>query len=521
MKPALAIVGSGIVGAAIAHTLSRRGYRVDVFEKGPEYPYPHAKQFSERIQFMYENPLYEASKDIDTVTVSGDYVWHPERERHLVVGGSATQWSAITLRMRPADFRTKSRYGYGEDWPLSYEDLEPYYCKGEAHLGVSGTDADNPFAPRRSRPFPLPPFELSYHDRLLADTLRPRGIRLHTTPQARTRIPYEERAGCQNFGVCKFCPIGARYSPTYHLLDALKTGRCQLHHDVSVRRLVMDKSGRGRALVYQPNDGSKEREHAADVIVLAAGTVESVRLLLLSTVGGNPGIGSAGDHVGRHFTFHHLWAGGCHYRLPVYPNRFGGFTAQSHQFLDHPSRGKRGALKVEVGSQTPFHEGRVTKWGSESEIMEQLRPRLHWRRIILSAESHPSAEKYVRLSEKRDRFGDPYAHIHYRSSDFDHENERFALEVFNLLAEASGSDERVFSQDTGLLYSGGHHMGGCRMGRNVRDSVVDQYGRLHGSSNVFVTGGCTFVGSSGAVNPTLTMVALALRTAEFIGDQLS
>ena len=519
MKPTLAIVGSGIVGAAVAYTLSRRGYRVDLFEKGPEYPYPHAKQFSERIQFMYENPIYEAPKDIDRVTVSGDYAWLPDMERHLVVGGSATQWSAITLRMRPVDFRTKSRYGYGEDWPLTYEDLEPYYCKAEAHLGVSGTDADNPFAPRRSRPLPLPPFELSYHDRLLADTLRARGIHLHTTPQARTRLPYEERAGCQNFGVCKFCPIGARYSPAYHLMGALKTGRCRLHHDVSVRRLAMDKSGRGRAVVYQRNDESKELEHPADVIVVAAGTVESIRLLLLSTDRGGTGIGSAGDHVGRHFTLHHLWSGGCHYESPVYPNRFGGYTTQSHQFLDHPSRGKRGALKVEVGSQSPFHPGRVTRWGSQSEIMAQLRPRLHWRRIILTAESHPSAEKYVRLSDERDRFGDPYAHIHYASADFDHENLRFAREVFNLIAEASGSDETIFGRD--LLYSGGHHMGGCRMGRSSRDSVVDQYGRLHGRSNVFLTGGCTFVGTSGAVNPTLTMVALALRTAEFIDDQLS
>jgi choline dehydrogenase-like flavoprotein len=522
MRRTVAIVGSGIVGAAIAYVLSRRGYRVDLFEKGPEYPYPHSKQFTERIQFLYENPIYEASKDIDTVTVSGDYVWRPDRERHVVVGGSGTQWSAITLRMSPTDLQTRTVYGYGDDWPLTYDDLEPYYCKAEAHLGVSGTDADNPFAPRRSRPFPLPPFELSYHDRLLADVLRGRGIRLHTTPQARTRLPYEERAGCRNFGACKFCPIGARYSPAYHLLGALKTGLCQVHHNVSVRRVVIDKAGRGRALVYQPNDASGQLEHAADVIVIAAGAVESVRLLQLSIDDGNPaGVGNAGGHLGRHFTFHNLWVGGCHYESPVYPNRFGGFTAQCHQFLNHPSRTRRGALKVEIGSQTPFHRGSVTKWGSRSEIMEQLRPRLHWRRIILTAEARPSPEKYVRLSEKRDRFGDPYAHVHYRVSDADRESYLYAKEVFELLGEASGSDERTFDRDVRNLYSGGHHMGGCRMGQSVRDSVVDRYGRLHGASNVFVAGGSTFVGSSGAVNPTLTMVALALRTADVIAEQPS
>jgi glucose dehydrogenase len=520
MSRTLAIVGSGIVGAAIAYALSRKGFRVDIFEKGPEYPYPHATQFRERIQFLYENPVYELSKDLDTVTLSGNYVWNPELERHLVVGGAATQWSAITLRMGPNDFRTKSAYGHGEDWPLTYDDLEPYYCKAEAHLGVSGTDADNPFAPRRSRPFPLPPFELAYHDKLLADTLRARGILLHTTPQARTRNPYEDRAGCQNFGVCRFCPIGARYSPNYHLLGALQTGLCELHHNVSVRRVLVDKTGRARALVYQPNDASTEKEHAADVIILAAGAVESVRLMLLSTDGGNSaGLGNGRGHVGRHFTFHHLWGGRCHYKSPLYPGRFGGFTAQSHQFLSHPSRGKRGALKLEFGSLTPAEGGRVTKWGTAAEIMAQLKPRLHWRRTTFHAETIPTPEKFIRLSGQRDRFGDPYAHIHYRLSDFDQETHIFARELFDFLAEATGSDERIFNEHSHRFWSGGHHMGGCRMGQNAQDSVVDQFGRLHGSPNVFVTGGCTFVGTSGAVNPTLTMVALALRTADFIADQ--
>jgi choline dehydrogenase-like flavoprotein len=520
VKPTLAIVGSGIVGASIAHALSRRGYRVDIFEKGPEYPYPHTTQFRERIQFLYDNPVYELAKDLDSVTLSGDYVWDPDRERHLVVGGAATQWNAITLRMGPTDFRTKTAYGRGEDWPVTYDDLEPYYCRAEAHLGVSGTDADNPFAPRRSRPFPLPPFDLAYHDTLLAQTLGARGIVVHTTPQARTRNPYEERPGCQNFGVCRFCPIGARYSPNYHLLAALKTGRCRLHQNVSVRRVLADRTGRARALVYRPHDASQDREHAADVIILAAGAVESVRLLLLSTDGAHPtGLGNRGGHLGRHFTFHHLWSGGCHYTTPLYPKRFGGLTAQSHQFMNHSSRGKRGALKIEFGSQTLVDEGQVTRWGTAAEIMAQLKPRLHWRRIIFSAESVPTPEKYVRLSTQQDRFGDPFAHIHYRSADFDHESYLFARELFDSLAAATASDERIFHPDWRRFYSGGHHMGGCRMGHTARDSVVDQFGRVHGSSNLFVTGSCTFVGTSGAVNPTLTMVALALRTADFIGDR--
>jgi choline dehydrogenase-like flavoprotein len=521
-KRTVAIVGSGIVGTAIAYSLTKKGYHVDIFEKGPAYPYPHTKQYTEKIHFLYSNPAYRLSGDLDNVTVSGDYQWNPWRERHLLVGGSATHWDGITLRMHPNDFKTKSLYGYGEDWPLSYADLEPYYCRAEAHLGISGTDADNPFAPWRSKPFPLPPFELSYDDKIMAERLHKRGITLHTTPQARTRTAYEERPGCQNFGVCQVCPIGVRYSPNYHLQRALGTGLCHVHENVSVRRIVMDKSGRAKTLVYQSNNAGKESEHAADVVVVTSGVLEAIRLLLLSADSRHrAGLGNNGGHLGKHFTFHHLWHGGYHYSSPLCPDRFGGPTGQSHQYLNHPTRGKHGAIKVEFGSDSGsgvVKQGKVTKWGTVSETMEQLKPRLHWRLILFHTESAPGPEKYIGLSEERDRFGDPYAHVHYRSSDFDHETYLFALKLFDLFAAATGSDEKVMDP---FYWSGGHHMGGCRMGQTVGDSVVDQFGKLHDSPNLFVVGGCNFVGTSGAVNPTLTMVALALRTADFIGDQFS
>lgn len=519
-KSRVAIVGSGIVGTAIAYSLTQKGYRVDIFEKGPAYPYPHIKQYTERIHYLYDNPAYSLPRDLDNVTISGGYQWNPWRERHLLVGGSTTHWDAITLRMHPNDFKTKSLYGYGEDWPFSYADLEPYYCRAEVYLGVSGTDADNPFAPWRSKPFPLPQFELSYDDRIMAERLRKRGITLHTTPQARTRTVYEERPGCQNFGVCQVCPIGVRYSPNYHLHRALRTGLCHVHENVSVRRIIMDKSGRAKALVYQANNAGKQSEHAADVVVVAAGVLESVRLLFLSADGRpSAGLGNHGGHLGKHFTFHHLWHGGYHYASPLAPDRFGGPTGQSQQFLNHPTRGEHGAIKVEFGSDSGsgvVKQGKVTKWGTASEIMEQLKPRLHWRLILFHAESAPSREKYVRLSEERDRFDDPYAHVHYSPSDFDHETHLFARKLFDLFAEATGSDEKVMDP---LYWSGGHHMGGCRMGQTVGDSVVDQFGKVHDSPNLFVVGGGNFVGSSGAVNPTLTMVAMAHRTGDFIAEQ--
>jgi choline dehydrogenase-like flavoprotein len=138
--------------------------------------------------------------------------------------------------------------------------------------------------------------------------------------------------------------------------------------------------------------------------------------------------------------------------------------------------------------------------------------------MLFHNESIPSPQKYIGLSEQRDRFGDPYAKLHYSATEFDHETYLFALKLFDSFAAATGSDERVMSP---VFWSGGHHMGGCLMGRLVGESVVDSFGKLHGSPNLFVVGGANFVGTSGAVNPTLTMLALALRSADFISDQFS
>jgi len=522
----VAVVGSGIVGTTIAYHLTNKGCDVELFEKGPEYAYPHAPQFREQILYLYDNPSNRLPKDLQNLTHSGDYGGDLNHERVMVVGGTATVWQAVTLRMLPQDFKTRTLYGYGEDWPLVYDDLEPYYCRAEALLGVSGTDADNPFAPRRSKPHPLPPFELSYDDAVFAERLRQHGVVLHTTPQARTRVAYEERPGCMNFGTCRVCPIGVRYSPNYHLLRAIETGRCRVHPNTSVRRLIVDRAGQAKALIYQSNDEATEREHSANVIVVAAGALESARLLLLSASKRHPdGVGNDSGHVGKHLMFHHIWSGNLHYKDHFHPGRFGGYTGQTHQFLDPPNRGKHGGVMIQFSSH--FFSNRVTfrddvpkELQTGPEVVEFLNTERHWRSIVLQAESTPSPQKYVTLSEQRDRYGDPYAHVHYESATFDRETYGFACKLFDRFMAATGADEATFARDRDEDFtSGHHHMGTCRMGHEARDSVVDQFGKIHGTPNLFVMGGSNFVSSS-AVNPTLTMVALAIRTADYIVDQL-
>jgi choline dehydrogenase-like flavoprotein len=526
MPDGVAIVGSGIVGTTVAHLLTRHGHDVTMFEKGPDYPYPHQELFAESLFYLHDSERYRMPRDLKDLSFSGDYGHNPDLERVMVVGGMATQWEAIALRMGPKDFRTRSLFGYGTDWPIAYDELEPFYCRAESLLGVSGTDADNPFAPQRSHAYPLPPFALSWDDARLAARLLEKGIRLHTTPQARTRQDYDGRPGCANFGLCELCPIGARYSPNHHLKQALATGRLKLMTGATVRRVALDRSGRASSIVFRRNDAPQDEEYSARVVVVAGGAIESARLLLLSRDARHPdGLGNASGHVGAGLTFQHIFRGSLQFEERLYPGRFGGWTGQSHQFLDAPTRGHHAAVKVEFTSQPEafrlLPKRRSLDRKGKGEILEALEPMLHSRAIGMHAESVASPDKRVTLSAtSKDRFDDPFAHVHYDCADLDRATFRFARTIFDSFASATRAKDARFAPTETDFDSGSHHLGTCRMSRDSSQGVVDSLGRVHDVPGLLVLGGSTFVGSSGGVNPTLTMVALAIRSAEALAEQL-
>jgi glucose dehydrogenase len=514
----VAIIGSGIVGTTVAYLLTGLGHRVNIYEKGPEYPYPHNEQFAHEILYLRKyGRIFGLPKDLKKVVVSGDYKWDLNQEIIMHVGGAASRWSALTLRMSPNDFRTRSLYGFGDDWPITYDDLEPYYCKAESYLGVSGF-ADNPFAPWRSKPYPMPGFEMSYENQLLAERLRKKNITLHTTPQARNRIMYQDRSACANFGTCMVCPIGARYSPAFHLQLATKTGLCKLYTNASVRSITIQQ-GRVRSIICNLHHEKKEEEHDADLVVLAAGAIESARLLLLSRDSKHPdGIGNKNGLVGKNLMFHHIWGGTLHYKDKLFPGRMGPNTGECHQFIDPPGRGKHGGIKLAMWGDFTGDISDRKIWEDGEEVVEALRPMLNYHSLKMHAETIPSVEKNVSLSKMKDRFGDPYAEVHYKSTDFDRESYVYSKSLFDKFISATEAVDGKFA-GVDEYSSGHHHMGTCRMGRTLRDSVVDQFGKVHEVSNLFVLGGANFVSSS-AVNPTLTMVALAMRSVDYLADLL-
>ncbi len=525
----IVVVGSGLAGTAVAWSLCRRGFDVEVLEKGPDYPYPHRPQFEAEVEHLYRDPAWRRAAGIQGLTQSGDYRRSLDSERHLWVGGAATRWEALTPRLLPADFATRTRYGHGVDWPLAYDDLEPWYVQAECWMGVAGTTRDNPFAPPRSAPYPLPPFPLSWGDRRLAERLAAHGLALHTTPQARTSRPWDGREACLNVGTCRVCPIGARYSPNVHLGRAVASGRCRLRTDTSARRVVVDAAGRARAVTARTAGAAGDEELGARAVVVAGGAFESARLLLLSGRGGGaPGLPT--DQVGRHLLFHSLWTGRLHYREPLWPGRSGPWTGQSDQFADPPERGRHGGVKIELSSRLAHATDEpIQVWESLDRAIERsadadqllaaLSERPRWRPITFHAESVPGPHNRLTLSAERDRHGDPFAHVHYELGDFDRRTHAFAAGLFRRFREATGADDGELASAE-RYYSGFHHMGGCRMGDDPATSVVDAEGRVHGVPGLWVVGSSVFPGT-GSANPSLTLVALALRTADALADELA
>lgn len=514
------IVGSGITATSIAVRLVAKGFRVTMFEKGGEYAYPHSEQFAEKFQYFYSNPAYAPPADIRAMEFEGTYGAPLNEERIMRAGGQASAWTALTPRYGENDFRTRTKYKYGLDWPVSYADLEPFYAEAEDLMSISGTDADNPFAPPRSKPFPLPAFELGGDDRFCAEKLKAKGIIVHTTPQARTREARDGRPACANFGACTTCPIGARYSPNHHHIQLLASGRCTIVFNASVRRVLVEQ-GKAKSVVVRLHGETSDREFGAKTVLVAAGAIESVRLLLLSSNAAHrDGLGNNFGHLGRSFMLHHQWMGHIHMKERIFPGRAGFATAHSIQHSDPATRGKHGGLKVNFTSASlGTHQGFgvwgtefKARWNSANDVLASMKEIPNCRRMGMHAECDPSPDKQVLLSTTaKDRFGDPIARVVYKPTAFDHESYVYTTKIFDEYAAALGATSSSLGKEDEFV-SGHHHMGGARMSTSEKAGVLDAFGRVHGTKNVYVLGGAQFV-TSGSVNPTLTMVALALRAA--------
>jgi choline dehydrogenase-like flavoprotein len=462
-----------------------------------------------------------------------------------LVGGSTWAWRGNTPRKVPNDFRLKSTYGVGEDWPISYDDLEPWYVEAEYELGVAGNDQEwnGLLGGYRSKPFPMREIPLSYGDKLVKkelDGTEIDGVKItvRSTPQARLTIPYKphegfhERRACEGNSNCiPLCPSSAKYDAGSHVKAAVKTGNADLRSAGVVTELMVNGGGENRvtAVRYKNWRSANKDEHqtaSANVVILAANAIETPKLLLMSN------LANSSDQVGRNLMDHLQDEVTAFFPNPLYPFRGPQSTCSIEDFRDGPFRKNYSAFRMTIGNdghgraRSPIN---VMDDYLDNQILfgEGLRSKLandipKMMRISFSTELLPNPNNRVTLSDKLDSYGLPRPRIHFEVDSYTYDALKKGHEVALTLLESVPNIEKdkIKEREWQRKWNtAAHIMGTCRMGNDPKTSVVNTDGQTYDHPNLYIVGTSVFP-TSATANPTLTAAALALKTASAVLSKL-
>ncbi|MCY4732209.1 GMC family oxidoreductase [Natronomonas gomsonensis] len=511
------VVGAGPAGTIVADRLAASGHEVVVLDAGPRFdPDDRIRRQERAIRPAFSRPdVWDGDAERDAYTSSGEKGYPLNHARVKGVGGSTLHWQGMVMRLHEDDFNSRSERGVGVDWPIDYADLRPQYDEAERELGVSGA-SDNPFAPPREEPHPMAAFPPSYSDSLFAEACEELEIAMHSVPNARNSESRNGRSACVGYGTCQpVCPSGAKYDATVHAEAAKRRGATVIDR-APVQRLEHGPDS-VEAAVYATPDGEAHRQEA-DAFVVACGGVETPRLLLLSESEHYPvGLANSSGLVGKCF-MDHLFAGmGGRLGEPTRQNHVGFLTSESHQFYDDADE-TVGPFKLEFfnyAGPSPVEMALTgDDWGDE--LLDRLRAN-YGDHVGIGAlvEQLPSEDNYVTIDESRtDDHGNPVPEIHWSLDDRTRRTIERANEKQRAILEELGAEItwQVGPENTGPAY---HHMGTTRMGTDPDDSVVTPQLRTHDLENCWLVGSSVFP-TGGAMNPTLTIAALAIRAAEAI-----
>jgi choline dehydrogenase-like flavoprotein len=515
------IVGAGISGGVVGRRLAEEGFSVVCLEQG---------EWHDRSEFPGQHPDWELamrkqwSANPNTRRLREDYPIDSSSSEveplmYNAVGGSTILYAADWARLTPSDFKTRTLDGVGDDWPISYESLQPFYDRTDRDMGVSGL-AGNPAYPAGADP-PLPPLPIGESGMWMARAHTRLGWHWWPGTNAILSAPYEGRRPCVQWGACmQGCPEGAKASADLtHWPVALAHG-AELITGARVTRIAVNSHGLATGVTWMDPSG-RESFQAGRVVVLAANAIGTARLLLMSAQQGHPdGLANGSGLVGRRLMMHpfavvtgvfdqhfETWKGhvGCRISSMQFYE-----TDQNRGFV----RGAKWSMAPSTGGPVnaamPSRAGEVS-WGREHH--KRVRSRFgHCLSWGIFGEDLPAAENRVELHpDLRDGSGLAAPKITYRVSS----NTRSLLEFHAARATESLLEAGAHTIESSQLMreSGWHLMGTARMGQDPDDSVVDTFGRSHEVANLFIVDGSLFV-TSGGVNPTSTICALALRCAE-------
>ena len=512
--PDVCIVGCGPAGAVLGAALVEAGLRVTVLESGPWHSMAQRGRY-QRLYLSGTDPWERTPESLDVSSTVGPVPYLLRGSRVRAVGGSSLHWGGETPRLHASDLRMRSLYGVGHDWPLGYDELEPYYVRAEHELGVAG--GDDPFASPRSAPYPMQPFPYSLLDRTLLRTADRLGLRFNPVPQARNTRPYRGRSQCLTCGTCFVCPIGAKASVDLtHAPTITASPRGRVIENATVLRLETDSGERVRRAVYATLDRT---EHAieAPVFVVGGGGVETPRLLLLSAHGSFPdGLANRSGLVGRGFREHPLYWSTARVDGPTFAERTAFYTATCNQFWDAPGRDERASFSLFFSpgiDETPAQIAKASDLWGDALAAHVVREFGHTLRLESPVDMLTYDHNTIDLDpDLRDYFGRPAPRVSLSIGEYEEVAMRAAHAMHAEFFAAHGAAN--VEHDTRPKFMA-HHGGTCRMGADRRTSVVDRDLRAHDVPNLFLLGNATFP-TGGLANPTLTIVALALRLADYL-----
>jgi choline dehydrogenase-like flavoprotein len=525
------VIGAGAGGGIVAKELATAGLSVVLLERGKWYTPADCRKDDLRNQrttvlgnaFGPEddgNPrvIVDANGKARVVLPSdGSY-----QNNAACVGGGTLSYGAQAWRYMPQDFKMRSTYGAPagsslEDWPITYDDLEPFYEKAEYEIGVSGDYSTTPFHGPRRRDLPMPPLPPNREFTILEPAAKRLGLHPFNLPMLRNSVPYNNRGPCMRCRwCCGFaCETDAKNGTQNTVIPiALNTGNCELRTQCMAKEILTDDHGRATGVAYFDENG-RSQVQPADIVIVSSAAIESARLLLNSRSRLFPnGLGNRYDQVGRNLQGHHYTGAIGYFEFETYDDVGPGASIAVCDY-NHGTPGLAGGgMLANEFIRLPIHMvGRMPP-GTPSWGLAHKQAMRHWhkRSIIIMGPTQqiPSANGRVTLDPSvRDKWGIPVARIEGNVHPHTFEiGDVQAKRAEAWLKEAGAINTSLMAWHPDSVSAGQHQAGTCRMGNDPRSSVVDRNCKLHDADNVFVIDGSVHV-TNGGFNPVLTIMAVA------------
>ena len=531
------VIGSGAGGGIMAKQLSQAGFSVVVLEQGGWGKYGRDHEYN-KDEWLNRNQPQEDRLMSDPTRQRNTFRRNDKEKATAgthsygcVVGGGTVTYGGSSWRHLPYEFNERSSdptipSGTGmADWPITYQELEPYYVQAEWEMGISGLRVNSPFVAPMSKDYPVPPVPLKSSGALFNVAAKKMGLTVVPGPLAIITRPYQGRAACVNCGICSGygCHVRARSSSAVTMLPlAQKTGKCEIRPNSYVREISVNNAGRVTGVVYFDSQ-KREIQQRAKAVVLSANGTESARLLLLSKSTKYPdGLANTNGVVGKYLMLGNGAGASGLFEHPL--NDYKGVISGAGivDFVpSDPKRGFYGGGRLTArGYETPLSMGLgglspdAPRWGAgyKKALREEANHKLT---VTCFTTQMPLETNRVDLDpDLKDEWGLPAMRITSTSHPDDMKNAEFFRQKSIEILQAAGAT-KIWSNPVNDSRGGAHNRGSCRMGNDPKTSVVDKFHRAHDVPNLFIVDGSNLV-TGGRNHPTMTIQALAFRAAEHL-----